>query len=171
MIGPHQGELHAIAVLGAEEALLQGFLHVLHTAIPVPVEEEYVDTVVNRKVDFTCRPFRIALVETPPRRLQWLVVSGKARNRRFHALPLGPPFTFPGTAVIVVVPVRVIDGHHARSPCPGFGGRICGRGTGDDRQARGHPDHALLRTIQELATVDGFHGKAYLVQKVVSGRR
>jgi len=85
MIGPHQGELHAIAILGAEEALLQGLLHVPDAAVPVPVEQKDVDPVVGRKVDLASRPFWIALVEVAPRGLERLVVAVDLVHQRTGA--------------------------------------------------------------------------------------
>jgi hypothetical protein len=66
VIGPHQRELATITVWSVEEALLQRFLHVLDTTIPVPVVEKHVNPVVRGKVDLALRPRRVALVKAPP---------------------------------------------------------------------------------------------------------
>ena len=157
MIGPHERELHALAIFGAKESLLQSFLHVLHAAVPIPVEQEDVDPVVSGKVDFASRPLGIAFVEVAPRGLQRLVVPGKPRNCGLHALPLRPAFAFPGAAVVVRVPVRIIHAHDGWPTLGDILGRTRGRRIGQDRPACRQADNAALGTIQEFATSDLFH--------------
>ena len=144
MIGPHEGELHAIAVLSVEKALFQGLLHILHAAVPVPVVEKHVDSMIGGKIDLSRRPFRVAFVEITPGRLERLLVSGESRNRGLHALPFGPAFAFPGGAMVVVVPVGVIDAHDGRPMLAGILGRMGDRRTGEDGQTRGQSDNAFL---------------------------
>ena len=50
-------------------------------------------------------------------------MAGKAGNGRLNALPLGPPLTLPGAAVVVVVPVRVVDTDDGRPSLAGIQGR------------------------------------------------
>lgn len=126
MVGPHQGELHPVPILRAKKPLLQGLLHGLHAAVPVPVVEKHVDAVVGGQVDLTGGPFRIALIEIAPCRLQRLGMAGKTGHRRLHPLPFRPTLAFPRAAVVVVVPVRIIDRDHCRAPCGAGLGRPAG---------------------------------------------
>ncbi|MPM94878.1 hypothetical protein SDC9_142027 [bioreactor metagenome] len=106
VVGPHQRELE-LGVAAAEEPLVQRPLEE-GAFIPVPVEDEGIDAVRRRRIDFPAHHRRVGLVLITPERNLGLVVAGKARRGMLHQLPFGPALAVNGLVAGIGVIIREI---------------------------------------------------------------
>ena len=88
VVRPHDEELHLAVVRCPEKALVERILEEGTSLVPVPVVDEDVDPVRNRRVDLLRDVSRIGLVRVAPHGLARLFVSSPLRLRLPDALPL-----------------------------------------------------------------------------------
>ena len=88
VVGPHQVELHTVAVMGFHEAVGERGLHEGSPVEPIPVEDEYVDTMAGSLVNLHLHHRGVGLVDVSPQRMAVPIVSRVALLHRHHRLPL-----------------------------------------------------------------------------------
>ena len=114
VVAPHERELHPAAVPRLEEGLLDGLLLRDLAAVPVVVPEEHVDARVRGQRDLGLHVLRVRAVEVAGIGAERLLVPGEERARGLHEVPFArvPLRAEPLGPLRVLVPVRVVDGHH-----------------------------------------------------------
>ncbi len=110
VVGPHEGKLDALAVGGLEEAFFEATLEEGTVFVPVPVEEEDIQSVVGGHGDLAGHDVGVGFVLIAPEGHVGLVVAGEERPCALHQLPLGEALAVPGLVVIVGMPGGEVDG-------------------------------------------------------------
>ena len=87
VVRPHQVELHAAVVFGAQESVVQALFKERTAVEPIPVVDEYVDAVIRRGVDLHLHHIGIRFVYIAPERLSRPRVSREFGNGIFDGLP------------------------------------------------------------------------------------
>ena len=88
VVGPHEVELHLVAVAGTEEAVGERRLHEGALVEPVPVEDEDVDAMAGGLLNLHLHHGRVGLVDVAPQRMAVPVMAGVALLHGHHGLPL-----------------------------------------------------------------------------------
>ena len=115
VVAPHERELHLVAVLRLEEALLDRLLLGFLAVVPVVVIEEDVDAGVGGERDLRRHVLRVAAGIVAAEGLE-VDLAREPDHRILHERPFGlrpvPLLAEPLHTLRVLVPMRVIDRHH-----------------------------------------------------------
>ena len=88
MVGPHNVELHLVAVARLQEAVIEATLQKRAPVEPIPVEDKDIDAVVGRRVDPPLHNTRVIVMLIAPERLLGLVVAVETGRAPLDDLPL-----------------------------------------------------------------------------------
>ncbi len=92
VIGPHQRELQAVAVRGAQIPLIKPAIEEHAFLVPIPIEDELRQAMIGRGIDLAGEHGGVAFVLAAPRRHLGLLVAGEARPRMLQQFPFRPAF-------------------------------------------------------------------------------
>jgi len=127
VIGPHQSELHSIAIPCLEKPSLQASVEIRPSIMPIPVEDPGRHAVVGSGINLPGHHVRIGLVLIAPQRHFGLSVTFESRLGGPDQIPFGParavPFLITRIGVIArevvgsdLIPIGGRSGVHGQSP-------------------------------------------------------